>query len=69
MPIYNAPQDDIKFILHDVLNAEQLSELPWFEDFSGDGTIDSSSVAVYEYDNTGKKCCFFGLTIKLSWSR
>jgi len=36
MPIYKAPIDNIKFILHDVLKADQLSNLPGFEDFSLD---------------------------------
>ncbi len=34
MPIYNPPLDDIKFVMHDVLGAEQLSELNSYEDFS-----------------------------------
>ena len=32
MPVYSPPIENIKFILHDVLNAEQLTELPGFED-------------------------------------
>jgi alkylation response protein AidB-like acyl-CoA dehydrogenase len=36
MPIYNAPLDDIRFVLHDVLNAEQLSELPGYEEATRD---------------------------------
>ncbi|MFP4312847.1 MAG: acyl-CoA dehydrogenase C-terminal domain-containing protein [Alphaproteobacteria bacterium] len=36
MPVYNPPSDDIKFVLHDVLNAEQLSSLPGYEDASAD---------------------------------
>ena len=36
MPIYKAPIENIKFVLHDVLKAGQLSELPGFEDFSLD---------------------------------
>ncbi len=36
MPVYNPPAENIKFILHDVLNASQLSELPGFEDVSED---------------------------------
>lgn len=32
MPVYNPPIDNIKFILHDVLNAGQLTELPGYED-------------------------------------
>ncbi|MGN7437672.1 MAG: acyl-CoA dehydrogenase C-terminal domain-containing protein [Alcanivorax sp.] len=36
MPVYNAPLDDIRFVLHDVLNADQLSELPGYEDYSAD---------------------------------
>jgi alkylation response protein AidB-like acyl-CoA dehydrogenase len=36
MPIYNAPLDDIRFVLHEVLNVEQLSEMPGFEDATRD---------------------------------
>ena len=36
MPIYNAPLDDIRFVLNDVLNAEKLSELPGFEEATND---------------------------------
>jgi alkylation response protein AidB-like acyl-CoA dehydrogenase len=36
MPIFNAPLDDIRFVLNDVLNAEQLSELPGFEEATND---------------------------------
>lgn len=36
MPVYNPPIDDIQFVLHDVLNASQLSDLPGFEDASSD---------------------------------
>ena len=36
MPSYTAPLDDIRFVLHDVLNASQLSELPGYEDASRD---------------------------------
>ena len=36
MPIYNAPLDDIRFVLHEVLNAEQLSELPGYEEATRD---------------------------------
>ncbi len=36
MPVYNPPSDDIKFVLHDVLNATQLSELPGYEEVSED---------------------------------
>lgn len=36
MPTYTPPEENIKFILHDVLNASQLSELPGYEDFSED---------------------------------
>ena len=32
MPVYNAPMENIKFILHDVLGAEQLTEIPAFEE-------------------------------------
>ena len=36
MPIYTAPMENIKFILHDVLNASQLSELPGYEEATPD---------------------------------
>jgi alkylation response protein AidB-like acyl-CoA dehydrogenase len=36
MPVYNPPIENIKFILHDVLNAESLNELPGYEDVSAD---------------------------------
>lgn len=36
MPVYNPPIDDIKFVLHDVLSAGQLSRLPGFEDATAD---------------------------------
>jgi alkylation response protein AidB-like acyl-CoA dehydrogenase len=36
MPVYNPPLDNIRFILHDVLGAEKLSELPGYGDFSAD---------------------------------
>ena len=36
MPIYNAPLDDIRFVLNDVLNVEQLSKLPGFEEATND---------------------------------
>lgn len=37
MPIYNAPLDDIRFVLHDVLNVEQLStEIPDFAEATRD---------------------------------
>ena len=36
MPVYNAPMENIKFILHDVLGAEQLTEIPGFEDATPD---------------------------------
>ena len=36
MPVYNPPSENIKFVLHDVLNAGQLSELPGFEEVSED---------------------------------
>lgn len=41
MPIYNAPLDDIRFILHDVLNAEEhLSALPAYEETASEELID-----------------------------
>ena len=36
MPVYNAPLDDIRFVLNDVLKVDQLSELEGFEDFSAE---------------------------------
>ena len=36
MPVYNAPIENIKFVLHDVLGAEKLSEIPGYEDASAD---------------------------------
>jgi alkylation response protein AidB-like acyl-CoA dehydrogenase len=36
MPIYNAPLDDIRFVLHEVLNAEKLSQLPGYEEATRD---------------------------------
>ncbi len=36
MPVYSPPLDDIRFVLHDVLNADQLSSLAGYEDFSGE---------------------------------
>ncbi len=36
MPVYNAPLDDIRFILHDVLKAEDISGLPGYGDISTD---------------------------------
>lgn len=36
MPLYNAPLEDIKFVLHDFLGAERLSDLPAYSDFSLD---------------------------------
>ena len=36
MPVYKAPLDDIRFVLHDVLKTDNLSELCGYEDFSGE---------------------------------
>ena len=36
MPVYSPPLKDISFILNDVLNIDTLSELPGYEDFSGE---------------------------------
>ena len=36
MPVYKAPMDHIKFVLHDVLKADQLADLPGYDDFSQD---------------------------------
>ena len=40
MPVYHAPLDNIKFVLHDVLGVEKLSALPGYEDATPD-LIDS----------------------------
>lgn len=32
MPVYSAPLDNIRFVLHEVLGAEKLAELPGYED-------------------------------------
>jgi len=36
MPVYNAPLENMKFILHDVLGAEQLTEIPEFAEATPD---------------------------------
>ena len=36
MPVYSPPIENIKFILHDVLGAQSLAELPGYEEVSGD---------------------------------
>jgi alkylation response protein AidB-like acyl-CoA dehydrogenase len=36
MPVYNAPIEDIKFVLHDVLGAEKLTEIPDFAEATPD---------------------------------
>ncbi len=36
MPVYSPPLDHIRFVLHDVLNAEKLAELPGYSDVSRD---------------------------------
>ena len=36
MPIYNAPLDDIRFVLYDVLGADSLSSLPGYEEATRD---------------------------------
>jgi alkylation response protein AidB-like acyl-CoA dehydrogenase len=36
MPVYTPPIKDIEFILHDVLDMEELTTLPGYEDFSGE---------------------------------
>jgi alkylation response protein AidB-like acyl-CoA dehydrogenase len=36
MPIYQTPHDDIKFLLHDVLNVSQLAALPGYEEATGE---------------------------------
>ncbi len=36
MPVFNAPLDDIRFVLHELLNTESLSELPGYEEATPD---------------------------------
>jgi hypothetical protein len=36
MPTYRAPLDDIRFLLHDVLDVERLAALPGFEEATPD---------------------------------
>ena len=36
MPVYKAPLENMKFVLHDVLGASSLSELPGYEEASAD---------------------------------
>lgn len=36
MPIYNAPMQDIKFVLHDLLGYEDLTKIPTFEEASAE---------------------------------
>lgn len=36
MPIYNAPLDDIRFVLHELLDVEQLSQMDGFEEATRD---------------------------------
>ncbi len=40
MPIYQTPRDDIRFLLHDLLNAGQLAQLPGYADANPE-TIDT----------------------------
>ncbi len=40
MPTYTAPLDDIRFVLHDLLNVESLSKLPAYEDTASAELID-----------------------------
>ena len=40
MTVYTAPQRDMRFVLHEFLNVEQLAELPGYEDATAD-TIDA----------------------------
>ena len=40
MPVYNAPLDNIRFVLHEVLRAEKLAELPGYEDTATADLID-----------------------------
>ena len=36
MPVYKAPLQDIRFVLHDVLASEQLTEIPDYAEASAD---------------------------------
>src|SRR5690606_30811612 len=36
MPIYRAPLDDIRFVLHDLLDAGELAKLPGYEEATPD---------------------------------
>jgi hypothetical protein len=36
MPVYKAPLDNIRFVLHDVLGAESLTSLPGYADANAD---------------------------------
>ena len=40
MQVYKAPLRDMRFVLHEMLDAEQLSKLPGFEEATSD-TIDA----------------------------
>ncbi|MEM6780365.1 MAG: acyl-CoA dehydrogenase C-terminal domain-containing protein [Pseudomonadota bacterium] len=40
MPVYSAPIDNIRFVLHEVLGAESLSELPAYEDTASADLMD-----------------------------
>ncbi|GAB5388359.1 MAG: acyl-CoA dehydrogenase C-terminal domain-containing protein [Alphaproteobacteria bacterium] len=41
MPSYKTPQEDISFVLHEVLNAEQLNDLPGYEGMADRDTMDA----------------------------
>ena len=36
MPVYQAPTDDMRFVLYELLEAQQLSELPGYEEATQD---------------------------------
>lgn len=36
MPVYNSPLENIRFVLHDVLDAQQVSQLPGYEEATAD---------------------------------
>lgn len=36
MPVYSPPTDDIRFVLHEILDAQKLADLPDYEEFSAD---------------------------------
>lgn len=67
MPIYQTPRDDIGFLLHDVLNAAQLAQLPGYGDANPetiDAVIDAAGQlceqVLFPLNQSGDEegCCF-----------